>query len=759
VKNFGKIVSILLLGLLLATTTASAAPGDTTRVSVASSGAQANGNSSTSSISADGRYVAFYSFANNLVSGDTNAASDVFVYDRITNTIARVSVASGGTQANNSSSYPSISADGRYVTFHSYATNLVGGDTNGAQDIFVHDRIANTTTRVSVNSSDTQGNDDSYHPSISADGRYVTFESNATNLAVGGDTNGQYDVFMHDRVANTTMRISVDSAGNEANGASFVSSISADGRYVAFVSEADNLVGGDSNAKSDTFLRDVVLGVTIRVSVDSSGAEGNAASGYPSVSPDGRYVAFFSSASNLVSGDTNAQDDAFIYERSTGSVTRLSVDSNGFQGNGNSYGVSTSFDGRYVAFWSSANNLVSGDTNGTPDIFVHDRSLGVTTRVSVNSSGIEGNAGSGYPSLSSDGSHVTFLSDASNLVSGDTNSATDIFVHELDVDAPLVASTNLSATYTGTGPSSFVVTFNENVNNAGGGTGANDAANPNNYVVMEQGPVSGFQTTACNNINATQDTRFTPSGVTYIPNTVVVNFGSPLPAGTYRLFVCGTTSIADLAGNHLNGGTDTTFDFTVGAAAVTSAATIAESRNSNERNSENRWLPNTGFAPHVVTRLPEQPVELAYTQMSDLWLEIPSQKVKANIVGVPQSENVWDVKWLGNDAGWLNGTTFPSWEGNSVVTGHVMGADGAPGPFAKLGDLGYGERVIVHMLDQQYVFEVRNKRLVRPDSTAFAFEHLEGASYLTLVTCSGYNEEKNTYSFRRLVRAVLVEVK
>jgi LPXTG-site transpeptidase (sortase) family protein len=219
----------------------------------------------------------------------------------------------------------------------------------------------------------------------------------------------------------------------------------------------------------------------------------------------------------------------------------------------------------------------------------------------------------------------------------------------------------------------------------------------------------------------------------------------------------------DLVGNHLNGGTDMTFDFTVGvassAAVASSVDTTAESRNSNGRNSGNSWLPNTGFAPNIITRLPEQPVELAYTKMSDLWLEIPSQKIKANIVGVPQSENVWDVKWLGNDAGWLNGTAFPSWEGNSVLTGHVMGADGLPGPFAKLQDLKYGERIIVHMLDQQYVFEIRNKRLVRPDSTAFAFEHLEDASYLTLITCSGYNEESNTYSFRRLIRAVLVEVK
>jgi len=325
--------------------------------------------------------------------------------------------------------------------------------------------------------------------------------------------------------------------------------------------------------------------------------------------------------------------------------------------------------------------------------------------------------------------------------------------YEVNNTAPLVANTNLSVSYTEAGPSSFIVVFNENVNNAGGGAETDDASNPANYVVMEQGSVNGFQTAACNSIDAVQDARVLPSGVTYIPNTAIVNLGSALPIGSYRLFICGTTSIVDLAGNHLNNGVDVTFDFVVNVSKNNEAVS------GNGNGSDERWLPNTGFAPNIVTSLPEQPAELTYTKMSDLWLEIPSQGVKANIVGVPQSENAWDVKWLGNDAGWLNGTAFPSWVGNSMLTAHVMGADGLPGPFANLQDLQYGEQVIVHILDQQYVFEVRNKRLVRPDSTAFAFEHLEDASYLTLITCSGYNEESNTYSYRRIIRAVLVEVK
>ncbi len=336
--------------------------------------------------------------------------------------------------------------------------------------------------------------------------------------------------------------------------------------------------------------------------------------------------------------------------------------------------------------------------------------------------------------------------------------------YTIDTTALIIAGQTLQASYTGTGPLSFTVTFSEDVDNPAGDTDTDDVTNPANYRIINKGANGFLETAACNVPLGGDDSQILPSGVTYIPNTAVVNLGIALPVGTYRLFVCGTTSIVDLAGNALAGngvtsGTDFTFDFTVGAVASGSGSSRTGTGTGSGDGSGARWLPNTGFAPNVVTRLPAQPAELAYTKMSDLWLEIPSQKVKANIVGVPQSENIWDVKWLGNDAGWLNGTAFPSWEGNSVLTAHVMGADGLPGPFAKLQDLKYGERIVVHMLDQQYVFEVRNKRLVRPDSTAFAFEHLEGASYLTLVTCSGYNEESDTYSFRRLVRAVLVGVK
>ena len=309
----GLVTLTLLLALALPT---HAAPGDTTRVSVDSNGAQANGISGVPAISADGRYVAFESDATNLVSGDTNNFNDIFVHDRQTGQTTRVSIASDGTQATGGSSFsPAISADGRYVAFASYAANLVSGDTNNFIDIFVHDRQTGQTTRVSVDSNGaeaTEGFLGSIAPAISADGRYVAFASDATNL-VSGDTNGSSDIFIHDRQTGQTTRVSIASDGTQATGgSSFSSAISSDGRYVAFESNADNLVGGDTNLAPDIFVHDRQTGQTTRVSVDSNGTQANGASYSPAISADGRYVAFESLATNLVSGDTNGSSDIFV---------------------------------------------------------------------------------------------------------------------------------------------------------------------------------------------------------------------------------------------------------------------------------------------------------------------------------------------------------------------------------------------------------------------------------------------------------------
>ena len=423
------LVLSLLIATLLVPGTAAAAAKKTQRVSVSSAGVQGNGQSGVykPSVSADGRYVAFDSAASNLVSGDTNGYIDVFVRDRKLHRTYLVSVSSAGVQGNGDSFEPSISPDGRYVAFDSAASNLVAGDTNGYIDVFVRDRMLHRTYLVSVDSAGVQGNIGSFDPSISADGRYVAFQSSASNL-VAGDSNGVEDVFVRDRKLHRTSLVSVDSAGVQGNGDSFEPSISPDGRYVAFISAASNLVASDTNGYIDVFVRDRMLHRTYLVSVDSAGVQGNNGSFEPSISADGRYVAFDSVASNLVASDTNSYEDVFVRDRKLHRTYLVSVDSAGVQGNNESYDPAISADGRYVAFTSYASTLVSGNTNGYVDVFVRDRKLHRTHLVSVDSAGVQGNNESFDPAISADGRYVAFGSFASDLVAGDSNAAEDVFV-------------------------------------------------------------------------------------------------------------------------------------------------------------------------------------------------------------------------------------------------------------------------------------------------------------------------------------------
>jgi Ca2+-binding RTX toxin-like protein len=420
-----------------------------TRVSVDSAGNQGNSGSYNPSISADGRFVAFSSGASNLVPGDTNTSPDIFVRDTLTNTTTRVSVDSAGNQRNNSSiffNFPSISADGRFVAFDFGASNLVPGDSNNAGDIFVRDTLTNTTTLVSLDSAGNQANSFSNRASISADGRFVAFLSNASNI-VPGDTNNTFDIFVRDTLTNTTTRVSVDSAGNQGNGSSFYSnpSISGDGRFVAFNSEASNLVLGDTNNTNDIFVRDTLTNTTTGVSLDSAGNPGNRFSYNPSISADGRFVAFPSLASNLVPGDTNNSYDIFVRDTLTNTTTRVLVDSAGNQRNIGSYSPSISADGRFVAFYSVASNIAG---TRTFDIFVRDTLTNTTTNVSVDSAG---NPGDGErPSISADGRFVAFSSESSNIVPGDTNNSNDIFVVDTSSTPNVINGTPGNDNLTGT---------------------------------------------------------------------------------------------------------------------------------------------------------------------------------------------------------------------------------------------------------------------------------------------------------------------
>ena len=432
----------LAAALGLGAVSSSAWASSTERVNVASDGAQANGESVYPAISADGRVVAFCSDATNLVSKDGNRQPDVFARERPGGITALVSVSDSGVQGKMDSNECAVSEDGRFVAFCSWADNLVPGDTNGTGDVFVHDRLAGATERVSVNDAGQQGNAQSgWFPvptiSISATGQFVGFSSFASNLAPG-DTNGKYDVFVRDRVGQRTERVSVSSSGAQGNDDSWFPSISADGRFIAFSSRATNLVLGDTNAKEDVFVHDRSSGITERVSVSSSGGQATDVSQQPCISDSGRFVAFVSYAGNLVPGDAG-HIDVFVHDRDTGATECASVNSAGQIGNANSSWPSISADGRWVAFASAATNLAAGDTNGTQDVFVRDLSTGVTERVSVNSAGQQGNGWSDWPSISGDGRCVAFRSWASNLVPNDTNGYADIFVRDRGALPPTVA--------------------------------------------------------------------------------------------------------------------------------------------------------------------------------------------------------------------------------------------------------------------------------------------------------------------------------
>jgi len=429
-----------------------ASPATTERVSVDSAGSEANSLSVSPAISADARYVAFQSEASNLVAGDTNGVGDVFVHDRQTGITERVSVDSAGSEGNVSSTLPAISADGRYIAFESMASNLVAADTNGIEDIFVHDRQTGVTERVSVDSAGSEVNGPSYDPAISADGRYVAFPSDASNL-VPGDTKtcttwlnpGQCrDVFVHDRQTGVTQRLSVDSAGNEGDGHSQEPAISADGRYVAFSSIASNLAPGDADDYIDVFVHDRdtdgdgIFDEAGAIATELVKAEGHGHTLHPAISADGRYIALFSELAGSMScqppgyGTGEGYEgcsDVFVHDRQMGVTERVSVSSSGSLGNGHSQAPSISSDGRYVAFDSYASNLMPDDTRDR-DIFVHDRQTGVTEQVSVDSAGNQANNDSYYPAISGDGRYVAFGSIASNLVLDDTNDVQDIFVHD-----------------------------------------------------------------------------------------------------------------------------------------------------------------------------------------------------------------------------------------------------------------------------------------------------------------------------------------
>ena len=396
-------------------------------ISVNSAAEQGDRDSFTPSISSDGRMVAFASRATDLVPRDRNNSEDVFVHDRQTGETVLVSISSNGAQGDDDSYRPAISGDGRYVVFQSDAANLVSGDDNGVTDIFLHDLLSGRTTRISVNSDGEQGDGASLNPSISDDGRVIAFHSYAGNLDAG-DVNRDRDVFVHDRGIGQTSRIRARAAAGGGVAAGWDASISGDGRYVAFTG-AEVAALGDLNAADGIFVFERGSGQMSRVSISSTGAAGNRDSFAASISAHGRLVAFASDASNLVDDDTNERTDVFVHDRQSGQTLRVSVDSERGQTVGDTHAPAISADGRHVAYWSRARDLVDGDRNERHDVFVHDLHSGQTRRLSVSSSGQQSNGHSESPAISADGRFLAFESSASNLVLCDRNKRDDVFVH------------------------------------------------------------------------------------------------------------------------------------------------------------------------------------------------------------------------------------------------------------------------------------------------------------------------------------------
>lgn len=387
-----------------------------------------SGDDERRTMSDDGRYVVFEA-SGPVLEGQAPLERHVVRRDRHLGTTVLISRNSAGVKGNANSYLPSVSADGQVVAFHSYASNLVAGDTNAQSDIFVHDVRTAKTTRVSVTSAGGQvsasgGTNIVGPPSISADGRFVGFTSQASGLAPGDST--QTHAYLHDRRTGTTEVVSRSTTGAVVNVMpSSTVSANATGTLVAFQTVSSAVVPGDTNSDPDVFLRDRTADTTSKIPGGEDGA------GQHSLSADGRYVVFNSSSSDLVAGDTNGRYDVFVHDRTANTVKRVSVASNGAQADHHSTMPAISKDGRYISFVSAATNLVAGDTNGVNDVFRHDQVTGQTIRVSVAGNGAQNSLESRFAAISGDGQHVGFDSHGRTLTGVDSLGYGQVYVRDL----------------------------------------------------------------------------------------------------------------------------------------------------------------------------------------------------------------------------------------------------------------------------------------------------------------------------------------
>lgn len=412
------------------------APDTTVRASVATDGTQANGESGHADLSENGRYVSFWSWASNLVPGDTNGWGDIFLRDTESNETTCVSVSLDGDPAfRGATNDCDISGTGRYVAFTSDSSDLVADeDPDGYSDVFVRDMQSAETTLVSQSSLGVRGNYYSGGPSVSADGRYVAFFSQASDL-VPGDTNSRQDVFVRDLQLGVTTRVSTGPAGEQGDNHSFYPKISKDGTKVAFLTYSTTFAADDTSDRADIYIKTIDGGAIERVNVKPDGGESSvevALNDYMGLSADGRYVAFASRAGDLVSAPVQTGDCIYVRDTESDVTTAPVHATDGGLPDSSADFPSMSSDGSLVAFGSAASNLVEDDTRGYFDQFVVDVATGECVRASVASGGEDANSAASEGRIAADGTAMAFVSHATNLVADDTNGQPDIFVRSLE---------------------------------------------------------------------------------------------------------------------------------------------------------------------------------------------------------------------------------------------------------------------------------------------------------------------------------------
>jgi uncharacterized repeat protein (TIGR01451 family) len=482
-------------------------------VTVGNGGLEANGASYFISLSDDATVVTFGSFASNWAAdqADINYV-DIFVRDRVADTTTKISVGPNGEVADQRSFDPFISANGRYVSFTSYATNLVLGDTNrhdpidDGLDVFLYDRVTGILKRVSLNWKGEQIDKNSVGH-VTADNRYAIFTSNGIDVAQG-DPNGDVlsAIYMRDLQTGAIERITKAADGGYPNGGVGAAEASYDGRYIVYLSGSSNLVW-DSNGEQDVMLYDNLTDQTTLISKPVGGGQSNGLSSAAHITPDGRYIVFLSFATNLVPGDNNGKSDIFVYDTLLDTMEMVSVSSSGVQGNEGSKDPAICGNGRFVSFTSESTNLVPLPHNGERQVYIHDR-LTHTTFLGTGTDTFMGNGRAHRSTLSADCSTIGFATEANNLISGDTNGLRDLFVGSIVIAADMTFST---LTASGLMNPGNVITYTFTLKNVGTETA----------VVNFDSPIPGNTTFVSGSISG--------SGVSYSGGQNAVQWAGSIP--------------------------------------------------------------------------------------------------------------------------------------------------------------------------------------------------------------------------------------